>query len=147
MTNEDIIKTAFKVWGRELYKIESLTSVARELGVSKAAIYRHFADKQALLDAMTTVFFDNYAAFVKKGFEQASITEDMNERFLIMMRVITEFYGKNRDAFVFSLIHVFGRPSMKEMPAQMISRGVDMRVLMKFTASGTQGLNSPAVPP
>ena len=51
MTNDDIIKAAFKVWGRELYRTTSLTEIALELGVSKTALYRHFKDKDSILEA------------------------------------------------------------------------------------------------
>ncbi|MDR0472401.1 MAG: TetR/AcrR family transcriptional regulator [Treponema sp.] len=40
MTKNDIIKAAFRVWGREFYQTASLSELALELGASKAALYR-----------------------------------------------------------------------------------------------------------
>ena len=71
MTRQDIIKAALRVWGRELYQHTSLGDVARELGVSKTALYRHFTGKQELLEAMDEYFYDGYAGFLKPRCEAA----------------------------------------------------------------------------
>ena len=52
MNQEDILQAAFLVWGREAYKKMSLSDVAQELAVTKPALYRHFRNKEALLEAM-----------------------------------------------------------------------------------------------
>jgi AcrR family transcriptional regulator len=132
MTNADIIKAAFKVWGRELYKTTSLADLARELGVSKPALYRHFKDKQALLDAMYTSYFDDYAAFIKADYDRAMAAADKTEGHFIMMRRITEYYIRNGDAFFFSLIQVFGHRKMDAVLDQMVRRGVDIRKLVRI---------------
>jgi AcrR family transcriptional regulator len=38
MTKQDIIKAAFRAWGRELYQTMSLTQIADELNVTKPAL-------------------------------------------------------------------------------------------------------------
>jgi AcrR family transcriptional regulator len=126
MTRDDIIKAAFKVWGREFYQTTSLTDVARELGVSKAALYRYFEGKDALLDAMYTAFFENFISFIKEDYEKALSTGSIRERCLIMLRVVTKFYLRNRDAFLFSLMRVYGS---REMNGMLHSRGIDLRKL------------------
>jgi AcrR family transcriptional regulator len=131
MTNDDIIRTAFKVWGQNLYKTTSLTSVARELGVSKPALYRHFKDKQALMDALYSSFFDEYAAFIRESYKKAVAAKDKQQRFFIMMRAITEYYIRNREAFLFSLIRVYGSREMSVMADRLVANGVDMRKLAK----------------
>ena len=57
MTKADVIDAAFKAWGRGFYLNTSLSYVARELQVCKPALYRHFRNKQALLNAMIVYFF------------------------------------------------------------------------------------------
>ncbi|GHV72320.1 hypothetical protein AGMMS49928_28940 [Spirochaetia bacterium] len=130
MTSESIIKAAFHVWGRELYLSTSLVQVARELGVSKTALYRHFTGKQALLEAMRTHFFDDYSQFIRQGYEKALGIADLRERILVMIRSITEYYVRNRDASLFALIMVFGSKDAGSMMGPMQERGVDLKNLL-----------------
>ncbi|MDR2797159.1 MAG: TetR/AcrR family transcriptional regulator [Treponema sp.] len=127
MTKADIIKTAFQVWGRSLYQSTSLSDIAQALGVSKSALYRHFKSKQALLDAMYEWFFDEYAAFIKPQYHKARASEDKRERLLIMVRIMVEYYIRNRDTSIFSLILVYGNQHLENMVSSMVSRGLDMR--------------------
>ena len=116
----------------------SLTEVARELGVSKPALYRHFGDKDALLDAMYAAFFDDQVAFIRDGFERALAAEAQDginsvqkiwETSLIMMRTVSEYYVRNRDAFIFSLIRVYSRQKKEEVDEEFRKRGIDFRRL------------------
>jgi AcrR family transcriptional regulator len=126
MTKTDIVQAAFRAWGRVFYQSTSLTEVARELGVSKTALYRHFCNKQALLDAMYESFFDDYAAFIKDGYEQASLTADSLEAMFITLRTIMEFYARNVNAFVFSLVYVYGDRRLGATADNLIKRGVNL---------------------
>ena len=129
MTREDIIATAFRVWGRDLYRTISLTEVARELKVSKPALYRHFKDKEALLDAMHASYFDHFSGFMKDGYDRALSAKDKQESVLVMMRTIAEYYVRNRDAFIFSLVRVYGSRDRESLGMEFRSRGIDMRRL------------------
>ena len=130
MKREDIIKAAFKVWGRELYRTTSLTEIAQELEVSKAALYRHFKDKDELLEAMFPVFFDDCAAFIKNGCEKASNAASGRETHLILMRTIAEYYVRNREAFIFSLIRVFNNRDRQDIAAEFQARGIYFEQLL-----------------
>jgi AcrR family transcriptional regulator len=126
MTRDDIITAAFKVWGRELYRTTSLTDIALELAVSKPALYRHFRDKEALLDAMYSVFFDHYAASIRSDYERALAARGRRERYVIMLRAVTGYYLRHRDACVFSLVRVYGNREIRAMGEMLKSRGIDM---------------------
>jgi len=128
MTKEDIVKTAFKVWGRDLYRTMSLTLIAQEQGVSKAALYRHFTDKDALLKAMYNTHFDDCSAFIKKDYDRA-VSADRREGNLIMMRTFAEYYIRNREAFIFSLFRVFGQRERENAGREFRTRGIDFRRL------------------
>jgi AcrR family transcriptional regulator len=132
MTKADIIRAAFKVWGREFYLTTSLTGIARELGVSKTALYRHFTDKQALLNRMYEWFFEDYAASVKADYDRALAAEDPSEGLFIMTRAISAYYGRNRDAFIFSLIKVYGSQEVDRFVEYLRVRGIDMKKLQHF---------------
>ena len=131
MTRDDIISTAFKVWGRDLYRTMSLTQISLKLGVSKPALYRHFRDKDALLDAMYTAYFDDCAAFIRDSYNRALSAADQKEAGLIMMRIFSEYYIRNREMFVFSLIQVFSRRESKYRGDELRERGIDLQRLAR----------------
>ncbi|GHV81771.1 hypothetical protein AGMMS49991_03290 [Spirochaetia bacterium] len=129
MTQADIIKAAFRVWGRELYQTTSLTQIARDLKVTKPALYRHFHNKQALLDAMYGYFFDDYTAFIKADYDKALAAESPVDCLLIMARSIVRYYGQNMGTFVFSLVKVYDNREVTDTARQLEDRGVDMQKL------------------
>ena len=134
MTKDDIIKAAFKAWGRELYRTTSLTEIALELGVSKAALYRHFKDKDALLEAMYPIFFDDCAAFIKKGCEKAANTASRQEVYVILMRTIAEYYIRNKETFIFSLVRVFSNLDRQNLAGEFWERGINFEHLIREKA-------------
>jgi len=127
MTNDDIIKAAFKVWGRDLYRTTSLAEIAQELGVSKPALYRHFKDKNALLDAMHTAFFDDCALFLKKGCEHADAAASSQEAYLAFINTIAEYYIRNKEAFIFSHILVYNCHERKNTVEELKTRGINFK--------------------
>jgi len=125
MTRDDIIRAAFKVWGRELYRTTSLNDIARELGVSKTALYRHFKDKDSILEAMEAAYFDDCAAFIKGGCDRAASAASRREAHLIAMRTIAEYFLRNSEAFIFSLARVFDKSDKRTVSEEFRKRGVD----------------------
>jgi AcrR family transcriptional regulator len=126
MTRADIIRAAFKVWGRDYYHGASLSKVAGELGVSKAALYRHFCGKQALLEAMYEWFLDDYTAKVKDGFRQAAGAAGPGEALFILVRVIMDYYARNAHLFIFSLVYVYGERGLLDSRELLVKRGLNM---------------------
>jgi AcrR family transcriptional regulator len=132
MTKAEIVQAAFKVWGRELYQHTSLSALAKELGVSKPALYRHFAGKQALTAAMAEHFFDEFTAYILPGYEQAIQGKNPQEDIFILMRSITGFYARNVDAFVFSLINVYDKNKAQfDITEHLKRRGLDMDIFRR----------------
>jgi AcrR family transcriptional regulator len=128
MTKSDIVKMAFSVWESDMYKSMSLSVLATSLGVSKTALYRHFRNKEAIVDAMFASFFDDYFAFVKPKFEEALKEKDETKGFFILVCGITEFYVRNRTAFIFSLsqLHDHQDDPSKNMHLQMKQQNVEI---------------------
>jgi AcrR family transcriptional regulator len=136
MTKEDIINAAFRVWGRNLYRDTSLTKVAACLNVTKPALYRHFADKKALLDAMYIQFFDHYAAFLKSILAEAGRLEG-GKGFPAIIRSIIDYYARNEDYFFFSLNQVAEETDpCYNMAEQLTRRGVFLSRMEEFVPSG-----------
>jgi len=137
MTNDDIIKAAFKVWGRDLYRTTSLAEIAIELGVSKPALYRHFKDKNALLDAMHTAFYDDCALFLKRGCEQAEAAASRQEAYLAFIKTIAEYYIRNKEAFIFSHILVYNCHERKNTVEELKNRGINFKHPVFENKTGT----------
>jgi AcrR family transcriptional regulator len=126
MTQEEIIRAALKVWGRDLYRTNSLTQVAQELKVSKPALYRYFRDKDALLNGMYEYFFDEFTTFIRRDYERALATDSHLERALIMIRKSSEYFLLHSDFFVFCMIIAFSNREKRDITQAFLKRGIDL---------------------
>ncbi|MDR0456757.1 MAG: TetR/AcrR family transcriptional regulator [Treponema sp.] len=104
MTKAEIIQAALKAWGRTLYLDTSLSHVARELKVCKPALYRHFRNKNALLQAMNGFFLEDFTAFFRPAYEKAMNGGDSTENIFTIIRAIAEYYARNVNVFIFSMV-------------------------------------------
>jgi AcrR family transcriptional regulator len=134
MTRADVIQAAFRAWGRDVYRTTSLRDVAGELGVSKAALYRHFCSKQALLEAMGEWFCDDYAARTREDYLRAAGAADPGEALVILIRAIMRYYAADAYVFVFSLIYVYGERRLGSPQEMLTRRGVDMGIFERLLA-------------
>jgi AcrR family transcriptional regulator len=114
----------------------SLSVLASYLGVSKTALYRHFRNKEAIVEAMFVSFFDDYVAFVQPKFADALKEKDETKGFFILVRGITEFYVRNRESFIFSLsqLHDYQEDPTKNMKAHWEQWKIELHKL-PFLAS------------
>jgi AcrR family transcriptional regulator len=127
MTKTEIIEAAFKVWARELYLNTSLSHVARELKVCKPALYRHFRNKQALLEAMTIHFCDDFAGFIRADYEKALQNIDGHEDAAIMTRITAEYFARNVEIFIFLMIKLHDRQlDISNIVKQLQIRGINL---------------------
>jgi len=133
MTGNEIINAAFRVWGRNFYRKTSLSQLACELRVSKPALYRHFENKQALLDAMTERFYDDFANSVKIDFQKAIQIKDPNEGVSSIVKSISVFFARNVYALIFSLINLYDRNlDSRTISKSLKARGADMGVIQQI---------------
>jgi AcrR family transcriptional regulator len=135
MNKTDIIETAFRVWGQELFKTTSLSKIAQALGVTKPALYRHFASKDALLEGMYGYYCDHYVGFIKASYEKAE-SRDINQGgggVLLMVRNIAEYCARYKYIFIFFLVEVYGDKNREAgIPEQFAARGLDMKKYRAF---------------
>ncbi|MDR2542099.1 MAG: TetR/AcrR family transcriptional regulator [Treponema sp.] len=130
MNKTKIIDAAFRVWGRNFYRKTSLSQLAGELGVSKPALYRHFKSKQALTEAMTEQFLDDFAASIRDDFEKALDENDPDKGISTIIRGICGFFAQNVYALLFFLINIYDHKlDGFSLAQQLKSRGVDMAVI------------------
>lgn len=77
-TAEKILAAAEKILAREGAEAVSMRRVAKAVGITPMALYRHFADREALLTALANEGFEDVAARV-----EAIVTPDQPEEQLL----------------------------------------------------------------
>jgi len=91
---EAILDAAFLIWGKSNFTTTSLTPIANHLGITKAAIYKHFRSKEELLRNMEERFVQRYVAFHEEFFREAA-GADISTAVYIFMKKVLQFYQGN----------------------------------------------------
>jgi AcrR family transcriptional regulator len=127
MTKDEILQTAFRVWGKTFYQTTSLTALASELGVTKQALYRHFKHKDLLLKAMGESVNDRFADFIRADYEACLKMGDLAEIELRMARISSDYFMKNRGDFFFMMVYLLenSEPQLNQNE-QLRLRGINL---------------------
>jgi AcrR family transcriptional regulator len=91
---EAILDAAFQIWGKTNFTQMSLTPIAKHLGITKAALYKHFRNKDELLQAMEQRFLTRYRAFHEAFFQEVDGL-DLNRAVYLFMEKVLRFYLGN----------------------------------------------------
>ncbi|MCX7788173.1 MAG: TetR/AcrR family transcriptional regulator [Spirochaetes bacterium] len=91
---EAILDTAFKIWGKTNFTQMSLTPIAKHLGITKAALYKHFQSKNELLQAMEQRFLSRYREFHEEFFKEAEGL-DLSRAVHLFLEKVLRFYLGN----------------------------------------------------
>ncbi|EOP07218.1 MULTISPECIES: TetR/AcrR family transcriptional regulator [Bacillus] len=103
-TSQNIVEASFKLMAEHGIEKMSLSMIAKEVGISKPAIYYHFSSKEALVDFLFEEIFSGYhfvSYFDKEQYTKENFTEKLISDGLHMLseyegqegilRVINEF--------------------------------------------------------
>jgi len=126
MTKQDIIKATFIVWGRNFYTKMNLSEVSAYLGVTKPALYRHFSNKEALLEALYIDFFDRFALFLSKNLPAVKQQQSRKDKALALAAVMAEYFINHTYDFLFFLNLVLGQ----EKPGRVFKQELERRGLV-----------------
>ena len=91
MEKREILISAFRIWQKRMFIHTSLTPLASDLGVTKSAIYRHFAGKRELTEAMEEYFAAEYEtaaagyAHLLSGDDPAEVLSDYTKALLTFL--------------------------------------------------------------
>ncbi|MFP4534970.1 MAG: TetR/AcrR family transcriptional regulator [Spirochaetaceae bacterium] len=111
---ERVLRAAFRAWSETYFTNTSLASVAAQLGVSKAALYRHFENKAALIHAMEKSYVSEFLETVVVPLE-----EWKEERFSSFVREyfsrLFEFFRRRPEYYVFFAIHILKVPVLEQL--------------------------------
>ena len=97
---QTLINTGIKIMNEKGEEGLSLRKVAAECGVSHAAPYAHFQDKEALLDAMKESVTNQLTEELNRALTQAK-DQGIEEQIILIGREYVRFFIHNPDYFNF----------------------------------------------
>jgi AcrR family transcriptional regulator len=100
-----VVDAALRAWSATYFTNTSLAAVAKELGVSKAALYRHFESKASLIVAMEATYGAAFLTDVVEPLErnrEGTLEEFLRE----YLGRLSNFYLSRPEYYVFFIIHV-----------------------------------------
>ena len=99
LTKEEIILKAIKVWNETSFQNISLSPVAKALGISKPALYKHFHDKDELLTDIYDYFVSEQAKFWRDFFNKQKGFSGNILRLLV--RFLASFFLERQEFVIF----------------------------------------------
>lgn len=78
-TREKILKVALNLFSQRGFSGTSMSDIAGELGLSKAALYRHFSGKEEILDSIIEIGEDHYEKNVGSFAHLPQIPESLEQ--------------------------------------------------------------------
>jgi len=126
MTKDEILDAALRAWGRDYFKKTSLSDLSAELGVTKAALYRHFPSKAALVSALESRFFDEYARrLVESPLSARGDDEQAGEIIHFVYDLQLPPFAEDKDLFSFFFYHILHGPaSFGRIATELEGRGI-----------------------
>ncbi len=92
ITKNIIADTAFRVWGETGFHNMSLTLLSDELGITKAGLYRHFKNKDSLIDYMSQIIKDSIFNQLSEFISMANQLENPIDLYIdSMVNYFTDF--------------------------------------------------------
>ncbi|WP_147635172.1 TetR/AcrR family transcriptional regulator, partial [Treponema pectinovorum] len=93
-TKQLILEAAFSFYEKPLFKDFSMSQLALKVGLTKAAIYRHFVNKESVSIEMRKKFFDVLAENILKI--QESDESEKHVIFRLQLLGFITFFAKNK---------------------------------------------------
>ncbi|MHA4262454.1 TetR/AcrR family transcriptional regulator [Bacillus cereus] len=93
-TSQNIVEASFKLMAEHGIEKMSLSMIAKEVGISKPAIYYHFSSKEALVDFLFEEIFSDYH-FTKYFNEERYTKENFAEKLIADgLHMLSEYEGQ-----------------------------------------------------
>jgi len=92
---ERIIKAAFKIFTKKGYHESTMDDIAKEIGVSKGALYQYFKNKRELLNEIVLSYHAMFRDVLRASFgkqDSATITEEGSQALLEKYRLHHEMF-------------------------------------------------------
>lgn len=93
-TSQNIVEASFKLMAEHGIEKMSLSMIAKEVGISKPAIYYHFSSKEALVDFLFEEIFSGYH-FVSYFDKEQYTKENFAEKLIVDgLHMLSEYEGQ-----------------------------------------------------
>ncbi len=139
-----VLRRAIELFNRQGYEATSIGDLARELGVTKSAIYHHVPSKEALLAAALDEALDGLAATIDEAVSEEPETSAY-ERLRTAVRQSVEILAANVPA-VTLLLRVRGNSEV-ELAALKRRRIIDDKLASLVQAAVDEGSLRSDIPP
>ncbi len=100
-TRQKIERATIKLMATRGMDAVSMRDIAANVGVTEAALYRHFSNKHALV---WDIFAQNYDAFATRLNNIQAKHDAMQDKLHAMVIACCEFFDRDRDLFSFLLL-------------------------------------------
>ena len=121
-TKENIVKTALRLFLQNGYEKTSMNDIAREVGISKPAIYHHFKNKDELFHEVLSLFFEEMGRWSKSRFGSCKTLKELLKAFFKSLRSFREvadvLLGKKEEGTPYSFLELFLSASRKDPTVQ-----------------------------
>ena len=121
-TKENITRTALKLFLRNGYEKTSLNQIAREVGITKPAIYHHFKNKDELIHEVLSLFFEEMGKWSRARFESCKTLKELLKAFFQSLKSFKEvahvLLGKEEESTPYSFLELLLAASKKEPTIQ-----------------------------
>jgi len=121
-TKENIVKTALELFLQNGYEKTSMNDIAREVGITKPAIYHHFKNKDQLFHQVLTLFFEEMGKWSRYRFESCKTLKALLKAFFQSLKSFKEvadiLLGKPKKKTSYSFLELFLTASKKDPTIQ-----------------------------
>jgi AcrR family transcriptional regulator len=113
-TREGILRAALKRFAHSGYAAASVQQIVSDARVSKPALYYYFSDKAALYEALVHEALDERYRLMR---DAAARSNELRGRLVEILRVLFEYFRRNRELMRISLATAFAAPG--EVPSSL----------------------------
>ena len=121
-TKENIVKTALELFLQNGYEKTSMSDIAREVGITKPAIYHHFKNKDQLFHEVLSFFFEEMGKWSRSRFGSCKTLKDLLKTFFQSLKSFKEvadvLLGKKEETTPYSFLELFLSASKKDPTIQ-----------------------------
>lgn len=89
-TKERIVEEAMKLFAVQGFEAVSVRAIAKEVGIGNSALYKHYASKQAIFDAIVEQLKEHFSTQAKQHMPKGDSLEELRESCMAMFRFQTE---------------------------------------------------------